>query len=78
MDGIGCPSLPAGGHESRSLLSLINESLAPRSHVIHGAEKVEMEESTICLSMIHPSIKILKMLFISEWVCFGGVVLTKY
>ena len=76
--GSGVQVCLPGGHESRSLLSLINESLAPRSHVIHGAEKVTMEESTICLSMIHPSINILKKNFISEWVCFGGVVLTKY
>ena len=32
-------------HESRSLPSLINESLAPRSHVIHGAEKVTMAKA---------------------------------
>ena len=53
--GIGCPTPPAGvGHESRSLLSLINESLGVPDHpVIHGAEKVTMEESTICLYMIH-------------------------
>ena len=77
--GSGVQVCLPGGHESRSLLSLINESLPPRSHVIHGAEKVTMEEGTICLSMIHPSINILKMFFfISEWLCFGGVVLTKY
>ena len=58
--GSGVQVCLPGGHESRSLLSLINESLAPRSHVIHGAEKVRMEESTICLSMIHPSINIQK------------------
>ena len=46
-----------GGHESRSLLSLINESLPPRSHVIHGAEKVTMAKApSAFLSSIHPSL----------------------
>ena len=56
VGGIGYQSL-GGSHESRSLLSLINESLAPRSYVIHGAEKVGMQESTITLSMLDSSIK---------------------